>query len=150
MVLLDVAHQVQVPLEGNVWVVAALNENLDRAQRLRLVDLGADLLERQRVPFLMLRTAVERAKAAVGHAHVRVVDVAVHDVRDDAVRVLRLTHAIRLDAKLEEGCVLVEVEEVTHLTAGVRSQESGSGRGQEGQRAIRNTSPLHQSAKKGR
>src|SRR5688572_477402 len=148
MVLLDVAHQVQIPLEGNVRVVAALNENLDRAQSLRLVDLGADLLERERVSLLMLRAAVERAKAAVGHAHVRVVDVTVHDVRDDAVRMLRLTHAVRLDTKLEEGCVLVEVEKVTHLTAVVRSQ--GSGRGQEGQRAIRNTSPLHQSAKKRR
>ena len=55
---------------------------------LGLVDLGADLLVRERPAFVVLRPAVERAEAAVGDADVRVVDVAVDDVRDDVVRML--------------------------------------------------------------
>ena len=82
---LDVAQQVEVPLERDVRVVPALDEDLDAAQRLRLVDLRADLLERQRVALAVLRPPVERAEAAVGDADVRVVDVPVDDVRDDAV-----------------------------------------------------------------
>ena len=48
---LDVAHQVEVPLERDVRVVPALEEDLHAADRLALVDLGADLLEAQHVAF---------------------------------------------------------------------------------------------------
>src|SRR5687768_15234447 len=122
VVRLDVSHQVEIPLERDVGIMAPLNEDLHGAERLGLVDLGADLLEGQRVPLLMLRPAIEGAEPAIGDAHVRVVDVAVDDVRDDAVRMLRLAHAVRLDAELEEGRVLVEVEQITHCR---RGQESG-------------------------
>ena len=86
VVALDVAQQVEIPLERDVRIVPALHEDLHAAQRLRLVDLRADLLERERVPFAVLRPPVERAEAAVGDADVRVVDVAVDDVRDDVAR----------------------------------------------------------------
>jgi len=39
MVPLDVLHQVQVPLERNVRVVAALDQYLDATKRLELIDL---------------------------------------------------------------------------------------------------------------
>ena len=87
MVALDVAHQVEVPLERDVRVVPALDQDLHAAERLRLVDLRADLLERERVALAVLRPPVERAEAAVGDADVRVVDVAVDDVRDDVAGV---------------------------------------------------------------
>jgi hypothetical protein len=66
VVRLDVAQQVQVPLERDVRVVPALDEDLDAAERLRLLDLLADLLERQRVALAVLRAPVEGAEAAVG------------------------------------------------------------------------------------
>ena len=105
-------QQVEIPLERDVRVVPALHQDLDAAQRLGFVDLGADLLERQRLAFVVLRAAVERAEAAVGDADVRVVDVAVDDVRDDAVRMLLAAHAVGLGAELEQRGVGVEVEEV--------------------------------------
>jgi hypothetical protein len=39
VVPLDVAQQLQIPLERDVRVVAALDEDLHPAERLRLVDL---------------------------------------------------------------------------------------------------------------
>ena len=83
VVALDVPQQVEVPLERDVRIVPALHEDLHAAERLGLVDLRADLLERERPALAVLGAAVERAEAAVGDADVRVVDVAVDDVRDD-------------------------------------------------------------------
>src|SRR5437773_4672042 len=45
VVPLDVAHQVQVPAEGDVGVVPPLDEDLHPADGLQLVDLAPDLLE---------------------------------------------------------------------------------------------------------
>src|SRR5690606_37778222 len=45
MMALDVAHQLEIPLERDVRVVAALEKDLDPAERLTLVDLLTDLLE---------------------------------------------------------------------------------------------------------
>src|SRR5688572_5206332 len=45
MVLLDIAHQLQIPLERDVRVVTALQQDLHPTNRLALVDLGADLFE---------------------------------------------------------------------------------------------------------
>ena len=45
MIALDIAHQLEIPLEGDVGIVAALEQDLNAPDRLALVDLGADLLE---------------------------------------------------------------------------------------------------------
>ena len=82
VIALDVAHQVEIPLERDVRVVPALEQDLDAADRLALVDLGADLLEAQHVALRVLGPAVERAELAVGDADVGVVDVPVDDVGD--------------------------------------------------------------------
>ena len=86
VVALDVAHQVEVPLERDVRIVPALEQDLHAADRLALVDLGADLLEAQHVALVVLGPAVERAELAVGDADVGVVDVAVDDVGDHRSR----------------------------------------------------------------
>ena len=130
---LDVAQQVEVPLERDVRIVPALDEDLHAAERLGLLDLLADLLERERVPFAVLRATVEGAEAAVGHADVRVVDVAVDDVRDDAVRMQRFAAPVGLEAEFEQRGVGVEVEQVAHAKY-VRWSRSG-GR-EEGERAV--------------
>src|SRR6202521_2901342 len=45
VIALDVAHQIEVPLERDVGIVPALDQYLNPAKRLELLDLGADLLE---------------------------------------------------------------------------------------------------------
>ena len=114
VVPLDVAQQVEVPLERDVRVVPALDEDLHAAEGLGLLDLGADLLVRQRPAFAVLGAAVERAEPAVGDADVGVVDVAVDDVGDDAVGVLLAPHAVGFGAEFEQRGVRVEVEERLH------------------------------------
>src|SRR5689334_12083012 len=102
VVPLDVAHQVEVPLERDVGVVPALDEDLHPADGFELVDLAADLLERQHVSLGVLRPTVERAELAVRDADIRVVDVPVDDVRDDVLRVEAPARLIRQAAQLEQ------------------------------------------------
>src|SRR2546429_9580569 len=77
VVLLDVAQQVEIPGERDVGVVPALDEDLYAAERLELVDLAADLFEREDVALGVLGAAVGRAELAVGLAPFRGTDVAV-------------------------------------------------------------------------
>jgi hypothetical protein len=100
--LLDVAHQLQVPLEGDIRVVTALEKNLYPAQCLTLVDLGTNLLEAENVTFPMLGPAIERAELTVGDTDVSVVDVSVDDISDDVFRVLAPPLGVRQLPELEE------------------------------------------------
>ncbi len=115
---LDVAHQVQIPLEGDVGVVAALKQDLHPADGLALVNLPTDLLVTQDVPLVMLGPAVERAELAIGHAHVGVVDVPVDDVGDDVLRVQPPALGVRQAAQLEQAGPLVKLEIVPELAGG--------------------------------
>ncbi len=65
---------------------AALHQNAGAAQIDRLLDLVEDRFLRKDVAFLVPHRTVERAEAAVLGAEVRVVDIAVDDVGDHAVR----------------------------------------------------------------
>jgi len=118
MIAFDVPHQVQVPLERDVRVVSALNQDLNAAQRFCFVDLRADLLERKRVAFSVLGSAIECAESAIGDADIRVIDVSVDDVRDDVARVQTLANTICLGAELDQRRIRVEVEEIAHQAAG--------------------------------
>jgi len=110
MMLLDVAHQLEVPLERDIRVVSALKQDLHAADGLALVDLGADLLEAQHVAFVVLGAAIERAELAIGHADVGVVDVPVDDIGDHVLRVLPPPLGVGQPAQLEERSLLVERE----------------------------------------
>ena len=116
VVALDVAHEVEVPLERDVRVVAALEQDLHAADRLAFVDLGADLLEAQHVALGVPGAAVERAELAVGDADIGVVDVAVDDVGDHVLRVLPPALVVGQLAQLQEGGALVELETGLELT----------------------------------
>src|SRR5437867_6945268 len=94
----DITEQVQVPLKWYIRIVSALHQDLARAHFLGFVDLLTDLFDRERPSLGVFRPAVERAESTVGDAHVRVVDVAVHDVRDRVVRMFLYSDAIRLGA----------------------------------------------------
>src|SRR5437764_14757335 len=102
VVLLDVAQQVEIPGERDVGVVPALDENLYAAERLELVDLAADLFEREDVALGVLGAAAERAELAVGDAHVRVTDVAVDDVADHVFGMQPPARLVRESAQLEQ------------------------------------------------
>src|ERR1051325_7433195 len=118
MVALDVAHQLQVPLERDVRIVPALEEALHPADRFALVDLLADLLERQHVALAVPGAPVERAELAVGDADVGVVDVPVDDVGDDVLGVELPAPLVGERAQLEERGPLVELEVGAELGTG--------------------------------
>src|SRR5689334_5324636 len=112
VIALDVAHQIEVPVERDVRIVSALDQDLYTAKRFYFVDLGPDLLEGERIAFAVLGPASECAEAAISHADVRVVDVAVDDVGDCAAGMLLLTHPIGGHSQLEEWSVGVEIEQI--------------------------------------
>jgi len=90
--------------------VAALKQDLVPAELVRLRDLPLDLFRGKHVAFVVPRRAVERAERAERVAEVRVVDVAVDDVRDDLVRMLLAAHEIGHHAERREIRVLDELD----------------------------------------
>src|SRR5487761_1981839 len=83
--LLQIAQQPSVVVELEIGVHAALQEHARATPRDQLLDLLADLLVCQQVGLWAGGLAIEGAKAAVYDADVRVVDVAVYQIGDDAI-----------------------------------------------------------------
>src|SRR2546428_767576 len=110
MKALDIAQQIEIPLEGNVGVVHALHQNLDAPDRLQLVDLAPDFFKRQQIPFRVFGTTIECAELAVGDANVCVVDVAVDDVGDDVFRMEFPPDLVGETPELEQRGALVQLE----------------------------------------
>ena len=125
MVLLDVAQQIEIPLERDVRIVPALDEDLDAAERLHFIDLRADLLVAERPSFVVLGTPVERAESAVGDADVGVIDISVDDVRDDALGMEGFSHVVRFGAELQQRSVLEPVDHVFHWDGRRRTADGG-------------------------
>ena len=97
--LLDGAEQIFVPGERQIGVVPALQQQLHAADFDRLVDLPEDLVEAEDVAFARADVAIERAEVALRDADVRVVDVAIDDVGDGAVRMLAQADTVGQPAK---------------------------------------------------
>src|SRR4051812_43508633 len=104
---LDVAHQFEIPVEWDVRVMTALQQNLNATDRLALVDLRTDILEAQYIALPMFGPAVERAELAVGDADVRVIDVPVDDVGDHVFPVLPPPFGVSELSQLQERGALV-------------------------------------------
>jgi hypothetical protein len=62
----------------------------------------------------MLRPAIESTETAVSDTDIGVVDVTVDNERNRVIRMLLLAHTVGRGAKLEEGCVSVEVQNFAH------------------------------------
>ena len=77
---------------------------------MRLFDLLEDLVEAEHVAFAVADRAVERAEVAARHADVRVVDVAIDDVGDDAVGMLAAPHGVGHPAEPVGRRVAIELE----------------------------------------
>src|SRR3954467_15133581 len=115
--LLDRAEQVLVPLDRQIRIVPALQQQLHAAERDRLVDLAEDLLEPEDVAFAGSNGPVERAEVAARDADVRVVDVAVDDVSDDAVRVLAGADAVGELAEQRRRRLTIELQRLVSADA---------------------------------
>ena len=84
--LLDRAEQIFVPRQRQIGIVAALQQQLHAADGDRFVDLPEQLVEAEDVALGRSDRPIERAEVALRDADVRVVDVAIDDVGDDAAR----------------------------------------------------------------
>src|SRR5262245_32005308 len=82
----ELAEKFLVPFQRQIGMKAALHEDTATAQLERLFNLSVNLFETQDVTFRRAGLAVERAERANSCANVAVVNIAVHDVRDDVVR----------------------------------------------------------------
>src|SRR5260370_18394946 len=91
---LDGGQQVFVPLDLEVGMQPALHQDAGAAEVERLLDLREDYFVGMKVPFGVAHGPVERAEAAILGAQIRVVDIAVHYVAYDAVRMQLPPHSV--------------------------------------------------------
>ena len=84
----------------------ALKEDLFSPKRQGLIDLLSELVFGQNVAVLRGQVPVEGAKRALSGADVRVVDIAVDDVGDEALRVQAPAHRVGEFAQGQEVRVL--------------------------------------------
>src|ERR1035437_1528645 len=112
--LLDAAEEVLVPLDFEIGVQATLHQHTGPAQVERLLDFFENRLLGQHVPFRVAHGAVERAEAAVFGAEVGVVDIAIDDVRGDALGMPLAADGIGLHADADQ---VVRTEQIEHFLA---------------------------------
>jgi len=82
------SKEVLIPFDIEVRMQTTLHQHACTAELDRLIDPFADLLDRMDVRIRLSRTPIERAKRANYIANVRVINIAVDDVRDDIGRVV--------------------------------------------------------------
>src|SRR5262249_37420905 len=135
------AHQREVVVERQGGIVAALKQHGRGALRRRELDLGEDLVHRERPGLAVPRLAIEGAELAVGHADVGVIGIAVDHERHDLLGPSRESRVGGARAELEQRRVGEEV-------AALRAIETRHGRGGHNQtfrtlyRASRSTGTL--------
>src|ERR1051325_7683843 len=78
------AQEIFVVADLQIWVQAALQQDSRAAELEHLVDFLVNLLEGKDVAVLRTERAVERAEGTIFSAEIRVIDVAVDLVSDDA------------------------------------------------------------------
>ena len=113
------AEQVLIPLQRQIRIVSSLQQELNAADGNRLVDLPEDLVETENVSIRRSHVSIERTEVAFRDADVRVVDVAIDDVGDDAVRVLARTHGV--GQMSEQRCRRLAIERERLVDADARS-----------------------------
>ena len=103
MGLFHLGKHVEVPIQLQVGMVPALEEDLRGAQGLGFGDLVDDLVRLVDVAFFRVaRLAVESAELAVGDADVGIVDVAVNEVSGDLVALRAGLKGVRDGAEIIE------------------------------------------------
>src|SRR5678815_1229199 len=89
-----------------------LHQHARAAERDRLVNLLADLVERADVSIGCARATIERAERAHDVADVRVIDIAIDDVSDDVVRMAARAYLVGSSAHPRD---IVRFEELRAL-----------------------------------
>ena len=105
---LDRPQQIFVPFDLQLRMQSALHQNAGAAQVDGLLNLVEDHFLRMHVAFRMAHGPVEGAEAAIFRAEIRVVDVAIDDVADDAVRMQLAAHRVGRHADADQ-VVAVEI-----------------------------------------
>src|SRR6266446_2472105 len=88
------AQKIFVPLNSKVRMQPALHQHARAAERNRLVNLRANLVDRAHVGVGRARPAIERAESTHDIADVRIVNVSIDDVGDDVFRMTRLANFV--------------------------------------------------------
>ncbi len=99
--LLDAAHHLLVPVDFQIGMQSTLHQHARPAQFDGLANLVVNGLEIEDVSLFSLRPlqwSIKSAEGAVLGAVVRVINIAVNDVRDHALRMEPATHRIGLHA----------------------------------------------------
>src|SRR5206468_7497957 len=79
------AQKIFVPLDAKIRMQPTLHQDARPAERNRLVNLRADLINRAHVSIGRARSSIERAESAYDIADVCIVDIPIDDVGDDVV-----------------------------------------------------------------
>src|ERR1044071_9569582 len=95
---------------------SALHQNARAAKRNGLIYLLANFVNRADVSFRVSRSAIKRAEGADDVADVRIVDIAINDVGDDAFRIKAFANLIggKTDAdeivRLKKLCAILNAQ----------------------------------------
>src|SRR5437660_11145082 len=88
------AQKIFVPLNSKVRMQPALHQHARAAERNRLVNLRANLVDRAHVGVGRARPAIERAESTHDIADVRIVNVSIDDVGNYVIRMTSLPHFV--------------------------------------------------------
>src|SRR5437016_3617390 len=88
------AQEIFVPFNPEVGMQSSLHQHARAAERNRLINLVANLVDGADVSVGRARPSIERAEGANHIADVRVIDVAINDVSDDVVRMITTPNLI--------------------------------------------------------
>ena len=88
-------QQIDIPVERQFRMMAALHQNLNSAYGREFVEFLIDLLERKNVMILVFFGSIKRTEFAVNIADVRVINVAIDDIGDDFPSVAAVAFRLR-------------------------------------------------------
>src|SRR6185437_13181007 len=91
---LDGAEKIFVPFDLEIGMQSALKKHASAAEIDRFLNLAEDRFARKNVAFLVAERTIEGAEAAILRAEIRVVDIAVNDVRDDTIGVVLAANGV--------------------------------------------------------
>ncbi len=118
--LFDAAHHFLIPLELQVGMQPALHEHAGAAEFHGLADFLVDSLKIQHIAFGPARAfhrRIESAERAVLRAEIRVINIAVNNVSNHALRMVLATYGVRLHANADQ---VIGADQVQGLLFGKR------------------------------
>src|SRR5437016_14507121 len=87
-------QKIFVPLNSKVRMQPALHQDARAAERNRLVNLRANLIDRAHVGVGRARPAIERAERADDVTYIRIVNVSIDDVGNYVIRMTSFPHFV--------------------------------------------------------